>query len=68
MAGESRLSAFIYTGISLGAAAVFLAATYATGVPYPPVARYGGAVWVFLLSMIIAMPIVIPYVKRKRSV
>jgi hypothetical protein len=57
------ISATIYGGISLGAAATFMLVTVLTG-EYAWVARVGGAVWVFLLSMIILMPVVIPRVKR----
>lgn len=65
MLDPARYSAIIYTGISLAAAALFLLIIYLTGFPYPPVARVGGAVWVFILSMIITMPLVIPYMKKK---
>lgn len=57
------ISAVIYTSISLVAAGIFLAVTLAG--EYNWVARIGGAVWVFMLSMIILMPIVTPLVKRK---
>lgn len=66
MTDTTRLSTLIYTGISLAAAVLFLLATFATGVSYPPVARIGGAVWVFVLSMIITMPLVIPYMNKRR--
>ena len=59
-----RLSVLIYTTASLLAAAVFLAVTMATG-DYTWVARIGGAAWVFLLSMIILMPTVTPWVRRR---
>ncbi|HKZ50477.1 MAG TPA: hypothetical protein VJ256_01785 [Dehalococcoidia bacterium] len=59
-----RLSVLIYTAASLLAAAVFLAVTMATG-DYTWVARIGGAAWVFLLSMIILMPTVTPWVRRR---
>ncbi|KKM11287.1 hypothetical protein SY88_09475 [Clostridiales bacterium PH28_bin88] len=58
----ARASAAVYTGLSLVLVAIFLLLT--PGQEYTPVARYGGAVWVFILSMIIFMPIVIPYVKK----
>lgn len=58
-----RLSAFMYSAISLLAAATFLAVTLTTG-NYTWVARLGGAAWVFLLSMIILMPTVTPWVRR----
>jgi hypothetical protein len=46
-------------GIAGAAAAAFVLATLLTG-NYDWVARLGGAAWVFLLSMIILLPIVIP--------
>jgi len=58
------LGGFIYTGLSLAAAAAFLLVTVLTG-DYGWVARLGGAVWLFVLSMIILMPVVIPRVKRR---
>ena len=64
MANPARLSALVYTAVSLAAAALFLLAAYAAGVSYPLVARLGGAVWVFILSMIITMPLVIPYLNK----
>ena len=42
----------------------FLAATILTG-DYDWVARLGGAGWVFLLSMIILMPTITPWIKRR---
>ncbi|MEW5898150.1 MAG: hypothetical protein AB1652_03120 [Bacillota bacterium] len=67
MAEPALISALVYTAISLAAAALFLLATYAAGVSYPPVARIGGAVWVFILSMIITMPLVIPYLNKRQK-
>jgi hypothetical protein len=61
-----RFSALVYTSISLGAAVLFLFATFFSGGTYPPVARYGGAAWVFILSMIITMPIIIPRLNKRR--
>lgn len=61
----ARHAGAIYTGISLGMALLFLALTFLTGKSYTPVARAGGAVWVFILTMIVTMPIVIPAVKNK---
>lgn len=58
------VSALVYTSISLVAGGAFLVATLVTG-DYPWLARVGGAVWVFLLSMIILMPTVTPLVKRR---
>lgn len=60
------LSALVYTGVSLLAAGVFLAATVATG-DVGWVARGGGAAWVFVLSMIILMPTVTPWMKRRSA-
>lgn len=57
------VSALIYTGISVLAAGLFLAATLSGN--YTAVERIGGTTWVFILSMIILMPIVTPLVKKK---
>jgi Na+-translocating ferredoxin:NAD+ oxidoreductase RnfD subunit len=59
-----RLSALWYTGISLGVVGVFLILARVVG-GYPPAAIYGGAVWSFLLSMIVTMPVITAYVKRR---
>ncbi|OGO51111.1 MAG: hypothetical protein A2148_07095 [Chloroflexi bacterium RBG_16_68_14] len=67
MTGTPRatlVSAIIYTGVSLLAAGAFLAVTVFAG-DYGWVARLGGASWVFLLSMIILMPTVTPWMKRR---
>jgi cytochrome c biogenesis protein CcdA len=58
------ISALIYTGVSLLGAVAFLAATTLRG-DYDWVARLGGAGWVFLLSMIILIPTVTPWVKKR---
>ncbi len=50
-------SALTYTAISLAAALLFMAATIVAG-GYTPVARFGGAAWVFMLAMIVSMPVV----------
>lgn len=60
----SYISAIIYTSIALLVAGAFLAVTTLGG-DYDWVARLGGAGWVFLLSMIILMPTVTPWVKRR---
>ena len=57
------ISAVIYTGLSLVISLVFLAATLRGN--YTWVARIGGAAWVFLLFMIVLMPLIIPWVKRR---
>ncbi|MBI1885368.1 MAG: hypothetical protein HYS09_03500 [Chloroflexi bacterium] len=59
-----RVSAVIYTAVSFLAAAVFFSVTVLTG-DYTWVARVGGSVWVFLLSMIILMPTVTPWVRKR---
>lgn len=61
----ARQAAVIYTAISLGAVLLFVALTFLTGKTYTVVARVGGAVWVFILTLIVTMPIVIPKVKNK---
>ena len=62
--GVTRLSALWYTGISLAVVALFLILARVVG-GYPPAAIYGGAVWSFLLSMIVTMPVVTSYFKRR---
>ncbi len=59
----ARVSAAWYLGISAGMALVFFIIT--TVGKYPAMARYGGALWVFLLTIIITMPVVIPKIKKK---
>ncbi|WP_227767425.1 hypothetical protein [Zhaonella formicivorans] len=61
----ARESALIYSAISFGLALLFFLATFFTGEQYNAVARYGGTIWVFILTMIITMPLVIPAVKKK---
>lgn len=57
------ISAVVYTSIAAGAALTFLAVTSLTG-DYDATARFGGAAWVFLLSMIVLMPTVPGLVRR----
>ena len=59
-----RLSAAIYSTLSALAAGIFFAVTVLTG-DYSWVARVGGSVWLFLLSMIIFMPTVTPWVRKR---
>jgi len=60
-------SAVIHSGIPLAGALVFFVVTSTTG-DYSWVSRIGGAVWVFLLSMIILMPTLTPLIlARVRS-
>ncbi|MCH7836421.1 MAG: hypothetical protein IH864_06090 [Chloroflexi bacterium] len=58
------LSAAIYTAVSLIVTGIFFAVTVLTG-DYSWVARVGGSVWLFLLSMIILMPTVTPLVRKR---
>ena len=58
------ISAAIYTTASALAAGTFLAVTVLTG-DYSWVARVGGSAWVFGLSMIILMPTVTPWLRRR---
>jgi hypothetical protein len=59
----ARRSALIYLPIAIGAALLFLLA--ASLGDYSTVARVGGAVWVGLLSLIVAMPLVTSRVKKQ---
>lgn len=64
---ESRIgrrSALGYTGLSVASALAFLALARWTG-EAPPLAVWGGTVWVFLLSMIVSMPLVAGWVRRR---
>lgn len=60
------VSAALYSGASLVAAGAFLLATHVSG-DYTWIARLGGAAWVFLLSTIILMPTVTPWVKKRMT-
>ena len=58
-----RKSALVYLPITLGAALLFwLAASLSD---YPLVARIGGTVWVWLLTLIVTMPLVTARVKHQ---
>jgi hypothetical protein len=59
-----RLSVAIYVTVSALAAGIFFAITVLTG-DYTWVARVGGSAWVFLLSMIIHMPTVTPWLRKR---
>ena len=59
----ARVSAVIYTTTSIIVALLFVIIT--TKGEYTAVERYGGALWIFILTMIILMPLVIPFVKKK---
>ena len=58
------ISAVVYTTVSTLTAGIFFAVTLLTG-DYSWVARVGGSVWVFGLSMIILMPTVTPWLRRR---
>ncbi len=60
----SRVSAVVYTGFSLLLALLFYLLS-GLKPDIDQIARIGGAVWVFILSMIISMPMVIPYFNKK---
>jgi hypothetical protein len=62
----ARRSALIYIPIAAGAALLFFLSA-SLGGDYPAVARFGGMVWVGLLSLIVSMPIVTSRVKKSRS-
>ena len=57
-----RVSALIYSGLSVLGASAFFLATLLTG-DYSWVSRIGGAIWIFLLGMIILMPTVTPMLR-----
>lgn len=61
-----QLSAMVYTGVSFAAGLIFLAVTVVSG-DYDWVARIGGAIWVFGLSMIILMPTITPWVRERMN-
>jgi len=58
----ARRSALIYLPLSLSAALLFLLAAALGG--YPLVARIGGMVWIWILTLIVTMPIVTTRVKQ----
>ncbi|MBI4302493.1 MAG: hypothetical protein HY664_07795 [Chloroflexi bacterium] len=58
------ISALTYVSISVVMAGAFFLATTLDG-DYSNVARYGGTAWVFLLSLIITMPTVTPFWKKR---
>ncbi|OFV84767.1 MAG: hypothetical protein A2W26_10665 [Acidobacteria bacterium RBG_16_64_8] len=60
------MAAALYAGTAFIAALTFWGVTTFTG-SYSAVARFGGAIWVFILVMIVLMPIVIPRVRNRRK-
>ena len=65
-ARAGRLAAALYTGTAFILGLAFWAVTTFTG-SYSAVARFGGAIWVFILVMIVLMPIVIPRVRNRKK-
>jgi hypothetical protein len=57
-------SAATYAAISITTSVLFFAAATLRG-GYTDVARFGGAAWVLLLSLIVTMPLVTSAVKRR---
>ena len=62
--GILRTSALCYTATSLGIVALFLTLTQIVG-GYPKAAVVGGAIWSFILSMIVTMPLYTAFFKRR---
>jgi hypothetical protein len=60
----AQKSMLVYLPISLGSALLFFLITTISD-DYPVIARIGGSIWVGLLSLIVAMPIVISRVKKQ---
>jgi len=60
----ATIAAAICGPLSLLTATAFVGLAWARG-GYPEVAVYGGAAWVFVLSMIVSMPLVTAAVKRR---
>lgn len=58
-----KVSYTISIGIALAAAVGFFVATSAAG--HSLLTRYGGSLWVLLLSLIIALPTLTPLVRRR---
>lgn len=61
-----RVSGAWSTGLSLLAALGFFAAARLVG-EAPPMAVVGGTVWVFILAMIVSMPLVAAWTRRRDS-
>ena len=64
-AKAARQASVVYIALSMAITLIFLVITLVNGNTYTAVARIGGMIWVFILSMIVFMPIVIPAVKKK---
>jgi hypothetical protein len=61
--GPVRDAGSLGTLIALAAAVVFALAATRAG----PVARYGGAVWVFILTWVVLMPVLAPRRKKQHQ-
>ena len=59
-----RMSYLISLGLALALSIGFYLVTSLTG-QYSILARYGGAAWVLLLTLIIALPTITPAMKRR---
>lgn len=62
----SRIAMIAYFGVSAAVSLLFLILTSGGG--YDSTARIGGSIWVFLISLIVTMPIFIPWAKKKFGV
>lgn len=60
----ARRSAVTYSTVSLLIALAFIALATVWG-DYPDMARLGGALWVFMLSLIVTMPLVTTWYKKR---
>ena len=60
----ARKSAVVYLAITAIMALLFFVITGLMGT-YSSVARIGGVMWISLLTLIVSMPLVITYMKRK---
>lgn len=60
--GPVQNAGLLGAAVALAAAILFAAAAGASG----PVARIGGAVWVFILTWIILMPVLAPWLGARR--
>ncbi|MFT9485937.1 MAG: hypothetical protein ACH0QD_00945 [Tepidibacillus sp.] len=61
----AKIAAVYYGGISLLLSLIFILLTL--GDKYNNITRFGGAIWIFILGLIVTMPIFIPYAKKKYS-
>ncbi len=63
-AQAARLAAVIYLGIASLVALAFFVGASVLG-RHTATAIYGGTAWVFLLTLIVSMPLVIPFVRAR---